>query len=218
MGSVAAPPETLPLLNLHYDSFHAVAPYAIRMGHPVPVDTRAWSQIVVSSICGISGLQRQKGADLSDGSDVKAANTWKAIDTPRFNGVVKAGTKASVAGTMASLDRMPHLYLVLWDQTSRETARCRIWVVRPQVDVLFRAMCQSWYTKCSTGEIKSANFQLHPPRYLDSDVIRNTCRNLVYPLYFCAERDEAASGSTTYKLIMFDPEVRISGVCKAAAV
>ena len=39
-----------------------------------------------------------------------------AIDTPRFNGVIKAGTLASASGQLASLDGMPHLYLVLWDE------------------------------------------------------------------------------------------------------
>ena len=58
----------------------------------MPVDLRGWSQIIVSVLTGIKGIARKKGADLEDGSDVKAANTWEAIDTPRFNGVIKAGT------------------------------------------------------------------------------------------------------------------------------
>ena len=199
----------LSLLDLHYESFYAVEPYATKTGHPVPMDTRGWSQIIVSTLCGINGLERQKGADLSDGSDVKGANTWKAIDTPRFNGVIKAGTKASVSDKIDSLDKMPHIYLVLWDETVRGTARCRIWVVRAQEDNTFRSMCESWYAKLASGEIISTNFQLHPPRGEDTDIIRNTCGNLTYPLYFMAEREPREK----YKLLHFNPQARMSGSC-----
>jgi MamI restriction endonuclease len=166
------------LLDVHYEAFWQVAPFATETGHPVPVDTRGWSQVIVSVLTGTKGLERKKGPDLEDGSDVKGANTWEAIDTPRFNGVLKAGTQAEAAGTMASLDGMPHLYFVLWDTTLRLTARCRIWVVRPKDDPVFRAMCAKWYANRLSGVIKSNNFQLHPPRGLDSNVIRNTCGNL----------------------------------------
>lgn len=201
--------EALDLLDLHYESFHSVSPYAVTTGHPVPTDTRGWSQILVSTLCGVKGLERRKGADLLDGSDVKGANTWQAIDTPRFNGVIKAGTLASSSGQIASLDRMPHLYLVLWDETIRNTARCRIWVVRPQEDWAFRAVCDEWYSKRAVGEIRSNNFQLHPPRGNDLNVIRNTCGTLSYPLYFSAER----ARTLKYELIRYDPQVRITGVC-----
>lgn len=201
--------KALTLLDLHYESFYAVEPYATETGHPVPMDTRGWSQIIVSTLCGVNGLQRRKGADLADGSDVKGANTWKAIDTPRFNGVIKAGTKASVSDKIASLDGMPHLYMVLWDETIRKTARCRIWMVRTQKDKEFRSMCSNWYSKRATGEITSTNFQLHPPRGKDTNIIRNTCGNLSYPLYFCAER--ASNGK--YKLLTFNPELIKNGVC-----
>lgn len=204
--------QALNLLDLHYDSFYAIEPYATQTGHPVPMDTRGWSQIIVSMLSGIKGLDRKKGADLDDGSDVKAANTWKAIDTPRFNGVIKAGTKAEVSDKIDSLDATPHIYLMLWDETQRRTARCRIWVVRPQYDRLFRAMSNAWYAKRLAGEINSANFQLHPPRGLDTNVIRNTCGNFAYPLYFCAERE--INGK--YKLITLAPDVRLIGACTQA--
>lgn len=201
--------KSIHLLDLHYESFYAVEPYATETGHPVPTDTRGWSQIIVSTLCGISGLHRKKGADLDDGSDVKGANTWKAIDTPRFNGVIKAGTKADVSGKMDSLDKMPNLYLVLWDTTSRGTARCRIWVVRTQEDKLFRSMCASWYAKYEDGEITSNNFQLHPPRGNDTNIIRNTCGILTYPLYFSAER----TPNGKYKILQFNPQERLFGSC-----
>lgn len=201
--------EALKLLDLHFDSFYAAEPFATKTGHPVPMDTRGWSQILASVVANIKGLERKKGADLDDGSDVKGANTWKAIDTPRFNGVIKAGTKAKTSDRLESLDDMPHLYLVLWDETVRNTARCRIWTVRTQTDTVFRQMCKSWYEKRARGDISSTNFQLHPPRGQDTNVIRNSCGNLTYPLLFCAERAEGGR----YKLVSFAPTVIQSGVC-----
>ena len=204
--------KALGLLSLHYDTFYSSVPYAEETGHPVPTDTRAWSQILVSVLSGVNGLGRKKGTDLLDGSDVKAANTWKAIDTPRFNGVVKAGTQAVTSGRVESLDSMPHLYLVLWDESPRNTARCRIWAVRPRYDRAFRAVCDEWYSKRVSGEIRSNNFQLHPPRGADTNVIRNTCGNLSYPLYFSAERTRAAG----YEVTHYDEYVLTNGECLEA--
>jgi MamI restriction endonuclease len=214
--SGAQPPsvrkEVLELLELHYASFHAVVKIATETEHPVPVDTRGWSQILVSVLTGLKGMARQKGADLVDGSDVKGANTWEAIDTPRFNGVIKAGTKAKYAGKLASLDDMPFLFFVMWDHRKpAEIPRCRIWCVRTQQDREFRAMCERWYNACLTGEIKSTNFQLHPPRGKDTDVFTNTYGNLKYPLFFSAERGTAGYTVTTY-----DPAILKSGNCTKA--
>jgi hypothetical protein len=200
----------LNLLDLHHKSFFLAEPFATATGHPVPMDTRGWSQILASALTGISGLARRKGADLNDGSDVKGANTWKAIDTPRFNGVIKAGTKSETSGRLESLDEMPHLYLVLWDESPRKQPRCRIWVVRTQEDPVFRGMCESWYEMRMEGKIISNNFQLHPPRGLDSNVIRNTSGNLEYPLYFAAEMIDGHFNLTTYT-----PEARTKMVCIA---
>jgi hypothetical protein len=201
--------RALDLLNLHHKSFFLVEPFATETGHPVPMDTRGWSQILASVLTGISGLERQKGADLKDGSDVKGANTWKAIDTPRFNGVIKAGTKSETSGRLESLDEMPHLYLVLWDESPRKQPRCRIWVVRTQEDAVFRGMCESWYELRMGGKIISNNFQLHPPRGLDTNVIRNTCGNLEYPLYFSAEMSDGQ-----FKLLTYTPEARTVQLCR----
>ena len=202
--------KVLELLKTHYQSFYSVVELASETGHPVPVDTRGWSQILVSVLTGIKGLVRKKGADLDDGSDVKGANTWEAIDTPRFNGVLKAGTKAAHSDRLESLDTMPYLFFVLWDIKSTGEHRCRIWCVRPQLDPLFRAMSTAWYQARARGEIISTNFQLHPPRGRDTDIIRNTCGNLVYPLLFAAERSKGA-----WHVTLHDPAVMKTGFCKA---
>lgn len=196
-------------LDDHYKAFWSVQSIASETKHPVPMDTRGWSQILASLLSGHLGLGRQKGADLSDGSDVKGANTWEAIDTPRFNGVIKAGTKSECSNNISSLDNMPDLYLVLWDISPRDTYRCRVWIVNCQDDPLFREMAGIWYSKKAKGEIKSDNFQLHPPRNLDSNVIRNTCGNLSYPLLFCAER----TAESNYQIISYDPTTLRNGRC-----
>ncbi len=158
---------------------------------------------------GLQGRGREKGSDLIDGSDVKAANTWEAIDTPRFNGVIKAGTQAEHSGKLESLDQMPYLFFVLWDHSpSSKRARCRVWCVRPQVDKVFRRMCKTWYDKRASGEIISANFQLQPPRGKDSNEIRNECGNLLYPLLFCAEHNEDG-----YCVVEYCPEAMTTGRC-----
>lgn len=177
--------------------------------HPNPTDTRAWSQILISCLTGIPGLGRKKGADLADGSDVKAANVWDAIDTPRFNGCIKAGTQASSSDSISSLDHMPNLYFVLWDKNplSRKP-RCRVWVVRTQHDPEFRRIAGIWYGKKDRGEIVSNNFQLHPPRNLNSNVFRNSCGNLEYPLLFSAEYSGAS-----YELTHFNGAIVNSGCC-----
>jgi hypothetical protein len=202
--------RALQLLDLHYETFYAAADFAGETGHPVPCDTRGWSQILVSVLTGVRGLDREKGADLADGSDVKGANTWEAIDTPRFNGVIKAGTKAETSGKLESLDKVPYLFLVLWDVSpTTHRPRCRVWCVRPQRDKAFRRMCKTWYRKRDKREISSNNFQLHPPRGKDSNEIRNKCGNLLYPLLLCAERDEGG-----YKTIEYHPEVMERGECE----
>ena len=200
--------KTLSLLNRHYDAFFAVAEEARSTGHPVPIDTRGWSQIIVSTLTGIRGLDRKKGPDLEDGSDVKGANTWEAIDTPRFNNVIKAGTHARHSDRLEYLDATPFLFFVLWDISVLGKYRCRIWVTRPTEDPEFRNMCRLWYSARRHGQIRSTNFQLHPPRGKDTNVIRNTYGNLSYPLLLCADRDR-----DEYEISTFDANAMTSGFC-----
>ena len=69
--------DVLSLLDAHYDTLFRVKPYADKTDHPVPCDTRAWSQILISLLTETKGRKRKKGTDLLDGSDVKGANCWK---------------------------------------------------------------------------------------------------------------------------------------------
>ena len=198
----------LSLLNQHHNDFFGMSEIARDTGHPVPMDTRGWSQILVSVISGLKGYDRKKGPDLNDGSDVKAANTWEAIDTPRFNGVIKAGTLASHSDSMTYLDSMPFLFFVLWDANSKGRPRCRIWVSRPQSDPVFRNMCEDWYKARAAGTIRSANFQLHPPRGKDTNDITNTFGNLTYPLLLSAVREKEQ-----FVLESIDWSVLTKGLC-----
>ncbi len=172
--------EALELLKVHHESFFNAHKYALQTLQPTPEDSRAWSQVLVSLLTNINGLGRKKGPDFLDGSDVKAANTWGAIDTPRFNGVIKSGTKSETSDKMESLDCMPYLFFVLWDnEPISKKERVRVWTVRTQHDILFRKMCNNWYSLKRMGKIKSNNFQLHPPRNKNSNEFRNTCGNLI---------------------------------------
>jgi len=75
--------RTIHLLDEHYKSFYSVVEVARETRHPVPADTRGWSQIIISVLTGIKGMARKKGADLEDGSDVKGANTLGRPSTLR---------------------------------------------------------------------------------------------------------------------------------------
>lgn len=205
--------DVLAVLEMHYRSFYAMVPIAEQTGHTVPTDTKSWSEIVVSLLTGLQGRRRKKGSDLSDGSDVKAANVWEAIDTPRFNGVLPAGRTTSAAKkpeAVEALNSMPHIFFVLWDHGEHDgNPRCRIWVVRPGADAAFRAMAGDWYDDKARGVIRSNNFQLHPPRNRDSNVIRNTYGNLEYPLLF-----EAVCRRGKYTIVYHDRSSMVSGLCR----
>lgn len=193
--------EALKLLQIHYDAYAKIKPQADKYGHPHPTDTRGWSQILISVLTGINGYGRKKGPDLEDGSDVKGANCWDAIDTPRFNGCIKAGTQSETANSVASLDSMPYLFFVMWDKTETTSQhRCRVWVVRTQHDKEFRGVATNWYEQRTAGIIKSDNFQLHPPRNLDHNVFRNNCGTLKYPLLFEARLETNKFIITSYEV------------------
>jgi MamI restriction endonuclease len=203
--------DVLSFLDAHHEAFFRAKPLADKTCHPVPCDTRSWSQILVSLLTGINGREREKGSDLVDGSDVKAACCWGAIDTPRFNGAIPAGRLSDTsrkAEDVTALDDMPFLFFALWDDDTEGHPRCRVWCVRPRQDKVFRAMCAKWYEQRAAGQIKSTNFQLHPPRFRDENVFTNKCGNLSYPLLFAAVRKENCFEKTHY-----EPSVLENGEC-----
>jgi len=183
-----------------------MAPIADETGHPVPSDSCRWSQIIVSVLTGIVGLKRKKGQDFSDGSDVKAANLWEAIDTPRFNSVLKTGTKAAHSGKLTYLDGVPFTFFALWDHDLLNRCRFRMWVVRTQIDPLFREMADSWY-----NAVRSKNFQLQPPRNRDDDVLHNEFGTFSYPLLFSSTVENGK-----YRSAFLSEDALTSGLCKLA--
>ena len=199
----------LKFLNLHHNAKFQAEHFANSTGHPFPSDTRSWSQILISLVTGIRGVERKKGSDFEDGSDVKAANAWDAIDNPRFNGVIKAGTKSKTSGKVESLNSIPYLFFVLWDHNpENERERCRIWVVRPRSDRAFRKMCRDWY-ELRNKKKRGSNFQLHPPIGENTNLFTNKCGNLLYPLLFCAELQRKG-----YQLTYYKPRILRTGKCK----
>lgn len=202
--------DALNILDKHHIHFFEAQDFAALTSQPTPEDSRAWSQILISTLTGIPGLSRHKGQDLADGSDVKSANAWFSIDKVRFNGVIKAGTQSTLSGRMEYLDQMPFLFFVLWDYNpDNDRERARIWVVRPQYDRLFRKMARHWYEQLANGTIRSSNFQLHPPVNENNDIFTNLCGNLQYPLLLEAEWD-----GYNYSALYYNPAILHSGVCQ----
>ena len=200
----------LDVLNMHHIHFFEAHEYAERTAQPTPEDSRAWSQILISTLTGIPGLARHKGQDLADGSDVKSANAWFSIDKVRFNGVIKAGTHSRLSGTMRYLDQMPFLFFVLWDYSPLNLSeRARVWAVQPQHDELFRRVAQNWYEQLGARMIISSNFQLHPPVNEDTDIFTNLCGNLIYPLLLDAEWN-----GREYVAQQYIPDALFSGRCQ----
>jgi len=207
-------PDVLKILNDHIKCFLTGKPSAKKYLQPEGTQNTAnWSQILVSALVRITGRGGEKGTDLIDGSDVKGANWWGAIDTPRLNGFLKAGTKSSVSGNMKSIDQQPFLFLVNWDYTRTDDQRCRIWVLRSG-DKGFREFAKHWYSRTW----KSNNCQMHPPRdvrngkhkgkWLDKNVIRGNGYLLEIPLLLCAIYDKKKK---TYSFTHYDPTTLKSG-------
>lgn len=171
------------------------------------------SQHLVSLVSGIEGKhQRGKGDDLSDGSEVKSASCIDAADTPRWNNV-NCGAK-TVREIQSKMESLPFLFFVLLDTTERggDILRCRIWVVRPSEDENFLNVMLDWATKKETGEIKSTNLQLHPPRWEKGvdNITTNTSGNLKLPLLYHSEQLDIP-GILVMETKLFDPEMILNG-------
>lgn len=194
------------ILNCHIKSFCDAEKYAKLTGQRTPNDTANWSQILASALTGTIGLERKKGADLSDGSDVKGANVWSAIDTPRFNGVVPAGRVLTDYTNSSKI--YPKIFFILWDYlslTEKKNERCRIWCVRPKDDTKFLDVVDNWYKR----KRKSNNFQLHPPRNKENNIFTNECGNLSYPLVF-----NATAHNKSYSIKYIDIDKINNGLCE----
>ena len=73
-------------------------------------------------------------------------------------------------------------------------------------------MASKWYQDKAAGIIRSNNFQLHPPRNRDSNVIRNSYGNLEYPLLFAATRR-----SDGYEIDYCVPTLTAAGFCRMSS-
>ena len=111
---------------------------------------------------------------------------------------------------MSFLDNTPNLYFVLWDnEPNYGNERTRIWVVQPRRDPIFREICEKWYDQKATGIIRSSNFQLHAPINENTNIFRNQCGSLYYPLLF-----EATWIENTYIVDYYEPRTITSGFCQ----
>lgn len=87
--------------------------------------------------------------------------------------------------------------------------RTRIWAVQPRRDPIFREICEKWYDQKATGIIRSSNFQLHAPINENTNIFRNQCGSLYYPLLF-----EATWVGNTYIVDYYEPDIITSGFCQ----
>lgn len=149
------------------------------------LDSGYLAQQLVSILTGISGSGlRGRGDDLSDGSEIKAANTIQATDTPRWNHSLR--TDEQVRAHLAK----PAVYYVLFDTVIRNDEapfRCRVWRVLTATDAAYRALVENWSVQRTLGRY---NMQIQPPRWTTTN--RATCFGTVIelPLFFHAQQKE----------------------------
>ena len=74
-------------------------------------------------------------------------------------------------------------------------------------------MAGRWYDARKKGDIKSNNFQLHPPRGKNNNIFRNTFGNLEYPLMFSATFEK-----NSYSVTKYDPKILKTGLCEDIGV
>ena len=86
---------------------------------------------------------------------------------------------------MSDLLKVPRIYMVLFDENSKEKLRVRIWIIDPSNDKAFSQVFDNW----RKSNRKSRNFQLHPPVNKDSNITTNRSGNLELPLNFQFEEN-----------------------------
>jgi hypothetical protein len=126
---------------------------------------------------------RGKGSDLADESEVKAANTLDAIDTPRWNHHLP--NPPAVNRLLAR----PSIYYVLFDTLARDSDspfRCRVWRVFPQRDEAFQKLVQNW----AKSEDRGDNMQIQPPRWNPHNIAKCFGVRIRMPLLLHAEQQE----------------------------
>lgn len=152
-------------------------------GQSSQLDSGYLGQQLVSLLTGIPGVGRRgKGADLLDGSEVKAASTLSGIDVPRWNNQI-----GRAQNRLRYLEKHA-IFFVLFDTVTRAETfplRVRVWRVSPRSDRDFRAVIETWGRRKSSG-----NFQLHPPCWDAGNVATNQAGNLKLPLMFQAQQKE----------------------------
>lgn len=138
------------------------------------IDTGYIAQHLVSLQTQISGQgMRGKGDDLSDGSEVKSANFLDSLDmkgavAPRWN------FTAINIDIMERFLNYPAIYLLSMDLNKEKSFRTRIWKVDVTKHEVLRQRYIEWmnklgYPKFNSGEQKSVNFQLFPPRNMTNE-------------------------------------------------
>lgn len=149
------------------------------------LDSGYLAQQLVSVLSGVSGSGwRGKGDDLADGSEIKAANTIQATDTPRWNHSLK--TDDNVRDHLAK----PAIFYVLLDTLIRDDDapfRCRVWKVVPQTDMPYRQLVNNWKAS-RTGS--RYNMQIQPPRWSDTNRAKCLGIEIELPLYFHAQQKD----------------------------
>lgn len=152
------------------------------------LDSGYLGQHLVSLISGTPGRgagSRGKGFDLQDGSEIKAASTLGATDTPRWNHT-SFGTAKNIASYLASR----YVYFVLFDTLDKDEEfplRLRVWRVEPAQDRDFVTLVQRW---ANDKQRRSGNFQLQPPRWQEGSCVTNLGQTLELPLIFEAVQRE----------------------------
>lgn len=133
------------------------------------IDTGYIAQHLVSLRTQIPGQgMRGKGLDLSNGSEVKAANFLDSQDkkgavAPRWNFTAITPTIMEKFLTYTSL------YLLSIDQNPYNKIRIRIWKIDVTKNELLTERYKLWmntkgYVKFKNNKNESVNFQLFPPR------------------------------------------------------
>jgi hypothetical protein len=144
------------------------------------LDSGYIAQHLISLLTGIRGIRRRgKGLDLSDGSEVKCANSVDGVDVPRWNHDFRR------PGKVNEWLQAPRIYYVLFDTTENDKVRVRVWVVNPTLDEAYQTVIQRWHSQRSSG-----NFQIHPPVGRDDNIGTNLCGNLELPLMLAATEND----------------------------